>query len=522
MATAEALATADLPEWEELAALTTLIDGPPPDPAEDGDLPTPAAPDWESLDQLARILRFRLEPAREVPCPVDLTRTYIVRFLNQTANKPLHLGHLRNAALGSAAAGCVDALGAHVLRQCVVEDTGRFMSEAMAAIADLEDSGGSAVPAAGEKSDQFIGRCYVAYRRAITAHLPGGPTATTGYEARNDAADALQRQLQVHEPDAVRLWSHVRRLTMDGQQQTLRALGITFDCCDYESTEDQHVQEFIDRGLDLGVFVRNEQDEVVFPRKSARDVRLVNRVGLAEENSRLLSLIWRLLSGWPGQAIHVVIAGGEWRGAMLSYPSMMSMLGIEGHVDSYAQAFYGMVTKDGRKMSSSDGSGVLVDSFLAELAADPEVQEISGSSGGRIEPVHLAATIIKSFLLSGPRAEPMEFDVDRLRDRGRSAGWTLAEAWALVAQRDPVEPIAPSASCRRLLVDALENVSFQHAVDRAARLARALLHGEGSDQTRADFVTLMEALTLVPRASRLDFATAPALADLQAPAWVPG
>ena len=68
------------------------------------------------------------------PVELNLSNLHVVRFLNCTTNKPLHLGHYRNIALGAATAGTLESLGARVLRHCLLEDTGRFMTEAMAAL----------------------------------------------------------------------------------------------------------------------------------------------------------------------------------------------------------------------------------------------------------------------------------------------------------------------------------------------------------------------------------------------------
>lgn len=511
-----------LVEWDELDTVSRILDTANARAASAEAVDVDELPDWEILATVARVIRFEPGVTKLRPCPLDLSKPYVVRFLNQTANKPLHLGHLRNSALGAAAAGTAAALGARVIRHCVIEDTGRFMSEAMAAFADLESSTGAAVRTDGiDKSDHFVGQCYVRYRRAITAHLPGGPTASTGYEARNDAADSLQRQMVKQDESAVRLWRIVRDFTLTGQQATLRDLGIAFDCCDYESTEDQYLDEFIARGFELGILHRNDADEVIYRPPRGKEVRLVNSIGLPEENCRLLSLVRRLLSTWPREAIHLIIAGSEWRASMIAYPGLMKRFGL-GEVDQmYGQAFYGMVTHNGRKMSSSDGTGVLVDTFLTELAEDAAIAELVQRSDGRAAPAQFAALIIKSFLLAARRADSIEFESGLLRDRQANPGWTLADAWATTAPRDRSAERRPSEASRAVLEDALSRVSFERALDHAEYLARAIVEHSSDERELTDFSIMLDALALTPRDATFSFDDAPSLATMPRPEWLP-
>lgn len=439
------------------------------------------------------------------PRPVDLSKAYIVRSLNPTANKPLHLGHLRNAVLGAATAGSLEVLGARVLRHCVVEDTGRFMTEAMAAVADFERSGDvAAVAATFRKPDHFIGHCYAQHRRK-TAGRRNGAAASIAYDGRNDAADDLQRALVRGDDDARRVWRTVRTMTLSGQQATLQRLGVTFECCDFESAEDAVLDEFIAHGVARGIFTRNAAGEVVFTASNGYELRLVNRVGLAEESARLLSFIRRLLAGWPGDRVNVIIAGSEWKASMEVYPELLHILGVEQIRDMYAQAFYGMVTLNGKKMASSAGPAVLVDDLLDELAAGDEVGELSQRSGGRVGTSELAATIVKSLLLSVARTERLEFDAARLHDPETSPGWAIAAAWAeLTGASRSTAQAAPSREARRVILDALARFSFEGAVTHARRLADAILDGTATRAERRDFPTMVHALSVVPL--RSDFA----------------
>src|SRR5690606_9909576 len=79
----------------------------------------------------------------------------IVDFCDPNATKALHVGHLRNIALGQAVASALAAAGVEVERQSHIGDAGRSMGEAMAG---YQRYAAPATPAdAGAKPDQFVG-----------------------------------------------------------------------------------------------------------------------------------------------------------------------------------------------------------------------------------------------------------------------------------------------------------------------------------------------------------------------------
>src|SRR5690606_20312305 len=87
----------------------------------------------------------------------------IVDVCDPNATKALHVGHLRNIALGEAVASALRAGGVHVERQSHIGDAGRSMGEAMAG---YQRYAAPRTPEQeGVKSDHFVGELYVRYAR---------------------------------------------------------------------------------------------------------------------------------------------------------------------------------------------------------------------------------------------------------------------------------------------------------------------------------------------------------------------
>ncbi len=59
---------------------------------------------------------------------------YSVQFWDANATKALHVGHLRNLAIGNAVASALAQAGGQVERRSLISDAGRSMGEAMAGV----------------------------------------------------------------------------------------------------------------------------------------------------------------------------------------------------------------------------------------------------------------------------------------------------------------------------------------------------------------------------------------------------
>ncbi|HEX6153534.1 MAG TPA: hypothetical protein VFZ19_08440, partial [Solirubrobacterales bacterium] len=156
---------------------------------------------------------------------------YAVYFWGANTTKALHIGHLRNLAVGAAIAGALKQAGGRVENRSLICDVGRSMGEAMAGVATR--AGEDAGPDADEKSDHFVGFCYADY---VTASRNGGggddgaedsvARESTQYD---DKADEMMMRVLGGDQKALELWSKTRSWVISGQRKTLARLGIAFD-----------------------------------------------------------------------------------------------------------------------------------------------------------------------------------------------------------------------------------------------------------------------------------------------------
>ncbi|HXA55637.1 MAG TPA: arginine--tRNA ligase [Solirubrobacteraceae bacterium] len=280
----------------------------------------------------------------------------LVNFCDANPTKALHVGHLRNLALGQALAGALAAAGARVVRQSQVSDYCRSMGEALAGYMELPPY---VTPRTlGVKSDHFVGECFGRY--AARAADGGGETGAgaqvgaappprngapwaggggteaggRGTEAgggglldegcedpalsaeaavRADLADELLERLAADEEEIVTRWRRLREWALCGHSATLAALGVRIDRHVYESDSRPLTRWILDRGLAGGVLTRAASGAVVYETREAEYPRLLlaRADGFPTQHLRTFAL-WHSLRDTLDEVRTVELVGEEW------------------------------------------------------------------------------------------------------------------------------------------------------------------------------------------------------------------
>ena len=90
-------------------------------------------------------------------------RRVMVEFSSPNTNKPLHLGHLRNDALGESISRILKAAGAAVFKVNIINNRGVHICKSMLAYQKFHQEKGETPESLGLKSDRFVGDCYVEF-----------------------------------------------------------------------------------------------------------------------------------------------------------------------------------------------------------------------------------------------------------------------------------------------------------------------------------------------------------------------
>jgi arginyl-tRNA synthetase len=376
-------------------------------------------------------------------------KRYAVYFWGANTTKALHIGHLRNLAIGHAIGAALEQAGARVERRSLICDVGRSMGEAMAGV--VQSGRDQQVwPDGEEKSDHFVGACYADYVKAGRANGASGSDADDGAEdsvAResslyNDKADELMMRVLRGDQGALELWSKTRAWVISGQRKTLTRLGIAFDRVIFESDFLPEVQELTNQGLSEGTLTRRYGDDMVMyetEREELEEMPLVRADGLPTQHMRALAY-W---SAAPelDDVISLQVCGTEWVAHVTCRRQLIDELeAVNGNGNGSAKGggppthdvFHGMVARDRASITSSKEGALLIDD-LAEwlderIDADPERAEVRRDhpDGDRIP-----AQIALGYFLLQPTSKRVDFEPEKLlREEKGSLGWDLARAQA--------------------------------------------------------------------------------------------
>ncbi len=359
----------------------------------------------------------------------------IVDFCDPNATKALHVGHLRNIALGQAVSSALRAAGADVERQSHIGDAGRSMGEAMAG---WERYAKPETPEqAGVKSDRFVGELYARYAREE------GPVAEVADEdapvardldERDDLAQQLLNAVAAGDADAIALWRRVRDWAVDGQNATLARLGVGFERIIYDSDRTQTSREVAQLGIERDVFVHEERGTVAYMTGDDNYpvMPLTRADGFPTHHLRVVAM-WRdMMLGEPAGTDLIHLSGDEWKAHVIYTEQLLGKLEPGVRVLPSMHVVHGMVSSevDG-ELSSSKGTAALVDDLLDQLAARPEVAALARDDLPQLAPDDLVARAVLGFCLDKPAPKGLVMPpVEGFLDAERNVGWRAALAWA--------------------------------------------------------------------------------------------
>lgn len=316
----------------------------------------------------------------------DLPKTgknIMVEFSSPNTNKPLHLGHIRNNLLGDSVSRLLKASGNNVIKTTLVNDRGVHICKSMLA---WQKVGNGATPeSTGIKGDHLVGDMYVAfnniYKKEVDDLIAGGmdeETAKKEAPCLKEAHEMLQKW-EAGDKEVRDLWAKMNGWVLKGFDESYKALGITFDKVYYESQTYLLGKELVQKGLDMGVFVKDPDgsvwcdltadglDRKLLIRSDGTSVYITQDLGTAERRFAEYHL-----------DSHVYVVGNEQNYHFQVLKLILKKLGFEWS-DSIFHLSYGMVELPEGKMKSREGTVVDADDLLQKMYE--EARATSDESG---------------------------------------------------------------------------------------------------------------------------------------------
>lgn len=439
-----------VPDWQTSAEARAALERIEADPRVDSVFGAGGQPRVRLRDEWVERVGAALEAGEGLErAHADLAadERYAVYFWGANTTKALHIGHLRNLAIGNAIGASLSQAGARVEHRSLICDVGRSMGEAMAGV--VERSGGDQPgwgPEGEEKSDHFVGACYAEYVQAGRAGDGEGDGAEDSVAREeslyNDKADELMMRVLAGDQQALELWSKTRAWVISGQRKTLSRLGISFDKVIFESDFLPEVRELTNQGLSEGKLTRRDGDSMVMyetRREELEQMPLVRADGLPTQHMRALAY-W---SAAPelDDVISLQVCGTEWVAHVNCRRQLIDALeAVNGNGHGSAKGggppthdvFHGMVARERQAITSSKEGALLIDDLVEwleeEIAADPERAAVRAAHPA---PDRLASQVAVGYFLLQPNSKRVDFEPSKLlvEEKG-SIGWDLALAQA--------------------------------------------------------------------------------------------
>jgi len=280
----------------------------------------------------------------------------MIEFSSPNTNKPLHLGHLRNDALGESISRILKFCGADVFKVNIINDRGVHICKSMIAYQKFGE--GKTPESENIKSDRFVGDMYVAFHK---------------YSQENpEKAEAEAKQMLLdweagENKELIGLWKKMNGWAINGIKETYKRTGISFDKLYFESETYLKGKDQILKGLEAGVFYKEEDGSVWV---DLAPIKLDKKVLLRSDGTSLYMTqdIGTAISrhkDWPfNQMIYVVGNEQEYHFKVLFY--VLKQLGFEWADDLYHLS-YGMVNLPEGKMKSREGTVVDADDLINSL-----------------------------------------------------------------------------------------------------------------------------------------------------------
>ncbi len=301
-------------------------------------------------------------------------RKVMVEYSSPNTNKPLHLGHMRNDALGESVSRILKKAGAEVFKVDLINNRGIHICKSMLAYKLFHEANGDTPEKLGMKGDHFVGQCYVEFDQYLKGSKDG--SVPPHPEAQTMAEEMLVKW-EAGDAEVRKLWQMMNDWTFNGVKETYDRTGVSFDKFYFESETYLKGKDEILKGVEKGVFFKaedgstrvdvteavgkgkdGEDHEKVLLRKDGTSVYITQDIGTAISRH----------DDWPfNELVYVVASEQIFHFKVLFY--ILKKLGFDW-ANKLHHLSYGLVNLPNGRMKSREGTVVDADDLIDSLHAD--------------------------------------------------------------------------------------------------------------------------------------------------------
>jgi arginyl-tRNA synthetase len=367
----------------------------------------------------------------------------MVEFPSPNTNKPLHLGHLRNMAIGESISRIMEFNGEEVIRANLNNDRGIHICQSMAA---YKMFGKNKTPEnVKKKTDHFVGDFYVMFNKKSKKNK----------KLEIESHRMLERW-EEGDKSTLALWKKMNDWAFKGFKQTYKTFGIKHDVEFFESGMYQKGKEIIADGLKKGIFKKDKDGAVLIDlnKEKLGEKILLRMDGTAVYITSDLYLAKLKYDKYKlNNSIYVVANEQNYHFDVLF--TILKKLGL--NYPGIKHLSYGMVNLPEGRMKSREGTVVDGDDLIEKIQGlvKKELQQKYKLSKTQLEErsIKIALAAVKYFLLKVDIRKNMIFNpkesVNFEGDTGSYLLYSYARASSILQKY--------SGKAKRLSLDSLED-----------------------------------------------------------------
>lgn len=285
----------------------------------------------------------------------------LVEFCGPNTNKPLHLGHIRNMALGLSITKIFGFLGNKIHPVNIVNDRGIHICQSMIA---YKKWGKNKHP--DKKGDHFVGDYYVLFSKKSKEN-----------ESLKLEAQEMLLKWEREDKETRELWKKMNSWVLRGFNETYKRFGIKFDKEYFESAFFEKGKEVAKEGLRKGIFEKDHTEAVVAPLEK---YNLPNKVLLRGDETSVymtfdLYLAHARYLDYKFDKLIYVVASEQ----NLHFKQLFKILELlkRPYAKSLFHLSYGLVNLPSGRMKSREGTVVDADDLMDETSklAEKEIKK---------------------------------------------------------------------------------------------------------------------------------------------------
>ena len=281
-------------------------------------------------------------------------KTVLIEFSSPNTNKPLHLGHARNNAIGSSLTKILQWVGYKVIKANLINDRGIHICQSMLAYSLFGEQ--KTPESEKQKSDHFVGDYYVLFHQKKEKQP----------ELIQKAGELLQKW-EKKDPTTLQLWKKMNKWALHGILQTYQHWDIFFNKFYFESDTYLLGKQEVEKALKKKLCYKNEEGAVVI---SLEDKKLGKKVLLRADGTSvyitqdIFASIKKYKDFSPDFSLFVV--GSEQK---LHFQILFAILEKFGFswAKNCKHISYGMIALPDGKMKSREGKVVDLDNLVDEV-----------------------------------------------------------------------------------------------------------------------------------------------------------